>query len=298
MARCGSLVPLAPNATLINNYWSVDAEHLHTSRCASWRDTWCWLTNESSSARAKRNARTLATLKQPDLNCHVTLVQTAESSWDCPITGRGDESSHVSGIHAFRDFFHLVRFFFFPRRRKEPLKTDNEATSRVEKKGNSLYDVYARCSIISNTKLVNRRDLRTPIRFMRLHNVARRDSEIAHPGGAFAFNEQRTVYEARVLSSRAGNISLPLILLMLRSSAMMNARLKITNGIKIEVACGSSSSLHFSTILIMHVAIIISMKMSVLIKASSMGAARLHDIYANSGTCASHAATGKLCGKT
>lgn len=189
---------------------------------------------------------------------------------DCPITGRGDESSHVSGIHVPRLFPSCSFLFFYPRRRKVPLKTDNEATSRVEKKGNSLYDVYARCSIISYTKLVNRRDLRTPIRFMRLHNVARRDSEIAHPGGAFAFNERGTVYEARVLSSRAENISLPLILLMLRSSAMMNARLKITNGIKIEVACESSSCLHFSTILIMHVAIIISMKMSVLIKAISM----------------------------
>lgn len=225
-------------------------------------------------------------------------MQTAESSWTVQLPDEVTSRLTSPGYTRSATFSILFVSFFFPRRRKVPLKTDNEATSRVEKKGNSLYDVYARCSIISYTKLVNRRDLRTPIRFMRLHNVARRDSEIAHPGGAFAFNEQRTVYEARVLSSRAGNISLPLILLMLRSSAMMNARLKITNGIKIEVACGSSSSLHFSTILIMHVAIIISMKMSVLIKASSMGAARLHDIYANSGTCASHAATGKLCGKT
>lgn len=163
----------------------------------------------------------------------------------------------TSGIHALRDFFYLVRRLFFSPLdgSKAPLKTDNKATSRVEKKGNSLYGVYARCSIISYTKLVNRRDLRTPIRFMWLHNVARRDSEIrgiAHPGGAFAFNERGTVYEARVLSSRARNISLPLILLMLRSSAMMNVRLKITNGIKIEVACGSSGCLHFSTILIMY----------------------------------------------
>lgn len=146
---------------------------------------------------------------------------------------------------------------------------------REYKRKETLSSAMRCIGIILYTKLVNLRDLRTFIRFMQLHNVARRDSEIhgiAHPGGrAFAFNERETLMRHGSYLTSEKYFVVINITYVTFTSAMMNVRLKIINDInrsRVRIFDSRRSSLlHFSTILIMHVAVIINMKMSVLIKA-------------------------------